>query len=212
MPVSHTDLSEQKAALRRSYTALRASLSPEERAAAEEAIFETLFSSPLWKKAALICTYLPIRCELNTTAIVTRATAEGKAVALPVTVTGATEGRMVFRPLLGLKLHELKAGRFGIPEPPDTHPDLTLRDFTGALILVPGLAFDHSGFRIGYGGGYYDRYIADLIAAGITLTTVGLVYTACRAPALPHEAHDRPVDLILDERRISTPHDRSRKS
>ena len=206
MPVSHTDLSEQKAALRCSYTALRASLSPEERAAAEEAIFETLFSSPLWQKATLICTYLPIRGELNTTATVTRATAEGKAVALPVTVTGATEGRMVFRSLLDLKLHELKAGRFGIPEPPDTHPDLTLQDFTGALILVPGLAFDDSGFRIGYGGGYYDRLLAELKAASIPVTTVGPAFHVCRPTILPREAHDIPTDYVIDERRLTATH------
>ena len=206
MPVSHTELSEQKAALRRSYTTLRASLSPEERAAAEEAVFKTLFSSSLWEKAPLICTYLPIRGELNTTATVTQATAEGKAVALPVTVTGATEGRMVFRSLMGLELRELKTGRFGIPEPPDTHPALTSQDFTGALILVPGLAFDDTGFRIGYGGGYYDRLLAELKAASIPVTTVGLAFGVCRPITLPHEAHDIPTDYVIDERRLTATH------
>ena len=206
MPVSHTDLREQKAALRRHYTALRASLSPEERAAAEEAIFQTLFAAPLWQKASLICTYLPIRGELNTHPILSQASAEGKAVALPVTVTGASEGRMVFRPLMGLELRELKAGRFGIPEPPDTHPDLTLQDFAGALILVPGLAFDDKGFRIGYGGGYYDRLLAELRSASIPVTTVGLAYAVCRPHSLPYEAHDIPLDYIIDERRLAATH------
>ena len=206
MPVSHTDLRERKAALRRHYTDLRASLSPEERAAAEDAIFQTLFASPLWQRASLICTYLPIRGELNTHPILSQASSEGKAVALPVTVTGAAEGRMVFRPLMGLELCELKTGRFGIPEPPDTHPDLTLQDFAGALILVPGLAFDDKGFRIGYGGGYYDRLLAELKSASVPVTTVGLAYAVCRPHSLPREAHDIPPDYIIDERRLIATH------
>ena len=127
-----TETGERKTALRRHYAAVRAGLPPRERAAAEQAIFHTLFESPLWQNAAVICAYLSIRGEMDTRPILERARVEGKLVALPVTVTGAEQGRMVFRPLLGLEPHELPTGRFGIPEPPETHGDLSLRDFAGA--------------------------------------------------------------------------------
>lgn len=201
-----TDIGEQKACLRRHYTSVRSRLSPRERAAAEEALFSILFESPLWRDAKVVCTYLPIRGEPNTYPILHRAQADGKAVALPVTVTGTAEGRMVFRYLQGKSPHELPTGRFGIPEPPPTHPELTQQDFSEALILVPGLAFDDGGFRIGYGGGYYDRMLADLRAASIPTAAVGLAYSVCRPHSLPHEAHDIPLDYIIDERRLTAIH------
>ena len=197
---------ERKTALRRHYAAVRAGLPPRERAAAEQAIFHTLFESPLWQNAAVICAYLSIRGEMDTRPILERARVEGKLVALPVTVTGAEQGRMVFRPLLGLEPHELPTGRFGIPEPPETHGVLSLRDFAGALMVVPGLAFDDQGFRIGYGGGYYDRLLAELRSAAIPVTAVGLSYAACRPHSLPREAHDIPLDYIIDERRLTSIH------
>ena len=196
-----------KEALRRYYLEVRGSLSSEERAAAEAAILTRLFAEECWQRARVICAYLPIRGELDTTPILRRAEAEGKLCALPVTVTGAAEGKMIFRSLLGLSPEALPKGRFGIPEPPPTHPTLSPAALEGALVLVPGLAFDDDGFRIGYGGGYYDRFLSTHREAGISLTAVGLAYGVCRAPSLPREPHDVPVDFILDERRSTRSHD-----
>ena len=195
-----------KELLRQHFSALRGSLSPEDRAAAEAAILTTLFESEAWRRATVVCAYLPIRGELDTTPILARARRDGKPCALPVTLTNASEGRMVFRHLSDKTPAELPRGRFGIPEPPDSHPDLSPADMACALSIVPGLAFDNEGFRVGYGGGYYDRMLAGLRAAGIPHTAVGLCYAVCRTPTLPREPHDIPVDLILDERRITHPH------
>ena len=192
--------------IRRHFTTVRNSLSPGQRAAAEGGILTALFAHEAWQRATVVCTYLPIRGELNTLPVLDRARIDDKACALPVTLTGAAEGSMVFRRLRGMTPKELPVGRFGIPEPPASHPALSLQDMAGALILVPGLVFDEGGYRVGYGGGYYDRLLAKLKTAGIPHTTVGLCYSVCLTAALPREPHDIPVDLILDERRIICPH------
>ena len=195
-----------KASLRRYFSDLRRGLTPDERHAAETAMYEKLFSLPAWREAPVICGYVSVRGELNTDPILQRAAAEGKTVALPVTVTGADEGRMVFRALPNGDFSRLTPARFGIPEPDESCPPLTGDGFTRALILIPALAFDENGYRLGYGGGYYDRFLSFLREAEIPYTAVGLTYAVCRATALPREAHDIPVHIILDERSTTIPH------
>ena len=195
-----------KNSLRRRYADLRGGLTPEERAAAEAAICDRLFSLPAWREAVTVCGYVSVRGELNTRPILERAAAEGKTVALPVTVTDAKEGRMVFRALPHGDLTRLTPARFGIPEPDGSCPVLCGQDLTNSLILVPALAFDAEGYRLGWGGGYYDRFLADLTDRNVLHTTVGLAYSVCTASSLPHEPHDIPVHTVIDERRILRPH------
>ena len=195
-----------KASLRRHFADLRSGLTPEERAAAEAAICDRLFSLPAWREAVTVCGYISVRGELNTRPILERAAAEGKTIALPVTVTSACEGRMVFRALPNGDFDRLTPARFGIPEPDESCPALTHADLTRALILVPALAFDEAGYRLGWGGGYYDRFLDNLREADIPVATVGLVFSACRAELLPRESHDIPVHTVIDERRITHTH------
>ncbi len=191
-------LPSDKTHLRRHFATLRGSLSPADRAHAEAEIRDQLFALPAWRDAPLICGYMSTKSELDTLPVWARAAAEGKRYALPVTVTDAKEGRMVFRCTAGFSPAALVPARFGISVPPDTCPTLTASDFAGALILVPGLAFDDDGFRIGYGGGYYDRFLASLQSARIPVTTVGLAFSVCRTHTLPREDFDVPVDCVLE--------------
>lgn len=195
-----------KNTLRRHYADLRGELTQAERTAAEAAIYESLFSLPAWREATVICGYMSVRGELNTFPILRRAVAEGKTVALPVTITDASEGRMIFRSLPDGDFDLLAPARFGIPEPDKACPELSPADFSRALILVPALAFDHEGYRLGYGGGYYDRFLRELLEAKIPVTTVGLAFSACVTDILPRNSHDIPVQFILDERRILSTH------
>ena len=195
-----------KATLRRHFSDLRGSLTPTERRAAEASIYGKLFSLPAWQDAPVICGYISVRGELDTSPILKQAASEGKTVALPVTVTGADEGRMVFRALPEGDFSRLAPARFGIPEPDGSCPVLAGSDFSRALILVPALAFDSEGYRLGYGGGYYDRFLAALRETAIPHTAVGLAYSVCRAASLPREAHDIPVHIILDERSETISH------
>ena len=195
-----------KITLRRAYGRLRDGLPQAERTTAETAIYESLFSLPAWREAPVICGFVSVRGEPNTTPILRRAAAEGKTIALPVTVSDAKEGKMIFRSLPDGDVGRLIPARFGIPEPGEDCPTLTDSDFTRALVLVPALAFDRDGYRLGYGGGYYDRFLQGLLEAGIPVSTVGLAYSACVADALPRESHDIPVHYVIDERRILSNH------
>lgn len=197
-----------KKLLRRHYTALRDGIPALTKATAEAEIRERLFSLPIWESATLICGYIPTKSELDLLPVWERASAEGKDYALPVTLTGADEGRMIFRRLQALSPDVLSPARFGILEPPASCPELTCQDLRteNALMILPGLAFDDGGFRIGYGGGYYDRYLAALEQRGIRIVTVGLAFSVCRPASLPHDPHDKPVDYVIDERKVIDVH------
>lgn len=90
--------------------------------------------------------------------------------------------------------------RFGIDEPPETATMLEPAGEGDTLIVVPGLAFDHSGYRLGYGAGFYDRYLAEYSGR---YSTMGLVYQAMVMTDLPHDAHDQPVQGMITERGIT---------
>lgn len=197
-----------KQQLRRHYAALRDGISKAERASAEAAIRDFLFSLPAWASATLVCGYIATKSELDLCPVWEKAASEGKDYALPVTVTNAKEGHMIFRRLQSYTPEVLRPARFGISEPPDSCPELTPKHFESerVLMIVPGLAFDDKGYRLGYGGGYYDRYLAALSAVGICPVTVGLAFSACRPSLLPAEPHDIPVDYVIDERKVIATH------
>ncbi len=197
-----------KQILRAHYTMLRDQISPEQRCKAERAIQDRLFSLHAWASATLVCGYIPIKSELELLPVWQRAKADGKDYALPVTLTAATEGRMIFRRLRNEAPDVLRPARFGILEPPPSCPALSLEEFSAetALMILPGLAFDDRGFRIGYGGGYYDRFLSSLSEQGIRIITVGLAFSVCRPSLLPCDPHDRPVDYVIDERRTIATH------
>ena len=104
--------------------------------------------------------------------------------------------RAVFRPEPRLTLHDWHAAtevsRFGARQPPRGTPEVERRE-VGA-VLLPGLAFDHRGWRLGYGGGFYDRLLA-----GWEVLSVGVTAQALWLPELPHEAHDLPVGFVATE-------------
>lgn len=195
-----------KPLLRQQLQALREDIPSAGRLAAETAMGERLLSLPQWQEAPLICGYVPIRGEPNTLPLLQKAREQGKTTALPVTITGAEEGRMIFRALPQDRPPPLSPARFGILEPETSCPSLSPEELSHALLLVPALAFDEEGYRLGYGGGYYDRFLKGLRHRGVPITTVGLVFSVCRVPCLPRQAHDIPVDLIIDERRVTTHH------
>ena len=152
--------------------------------ACSQALGELFRAHPLYKDAKSIYGYLPYNQEVRTVPMLERALKDGKKVAVPK-VYG---DEMKF-----LYLDDLTAvakGYAGIPEPIADEP--VAHDET-ALVLMPGLAFDPQGHRIGYGGGFYDKFLA----AEPNHPTLALCYEFQMLPKLDVEDHDIPVDTVL---------------
>lgn len=187
MPRSPIDV--EKARLRRELLATRQALSPQMRQSWDEKLFRALTERAEYRRCRLLLAYYPIRGEIDVRPLVARAYADGKEVAFPV--SDPKEHTMVFRTVPSLA--ELKAGAYGIPEPPCCFP--SVQDFAESLCLVPALSFTKDGLRLGYGGGFYDRFLSDFDGC-----SVGLTYEALFSRSLPCLATDRRVQLILTEK------------
>ena len=146
---------------------------------------EKFLQSDAYKAARTVYGYLPYNQEVRTVPILEQALRDGKQVAVPK-VFGDTM-RFILLP----DLSRVAAGYAGIPEPVDDGPEAA---DPHALVLMPGLAFDREGHRIGYGGGFYDRFLAEEPEH----PTVALCYSFQLFPHLDVEAFDVPVDLVLD--------------
>ena len=184
------NMKEEKAALRARYRALREALPPELRRERDESLCKAVADCASYRYAECLLAYAPIGCEIDVLPLVRRALAEGRRVALPRTL-GA--GIMSFHYIASEE--ELTVGRFGIREPREDAP--LFRDTPFALCLVPGMVFDRSGLRIGYGGGYYDRFLRDR-----EIATLGIVYRDFILPSLPGGRYDRRVAALATERGI----------
>ena len=142
------------------------------------------FETKQYKTAKTIYGYLPYNQEVRTIPILQCALDDGKKVAVPKVI----DDRMVF--VLMDDLSKVEKGYAGIPEPVDNGPEASDPD---ALVLMPGLAFDPQGHRIGYGGGFYDRFLN----AEPTHPTLALCYAFQMVEQLETEEFDVPVDCVL---------------
>lgn len=175
-----------KAALRRELKARRASLPDREKR--DAALLERLLSLEEYRAAAQLLTYVSVGEEADTRRLMEAAWADRKEVFAPVCRPG---GQLTFHRAAGWE--DLRPAPFGLLEPdPDRCP--AWQPNGPALCVAPGLAFDRRGRRLGYGKGYYDRFLAVFTGAA-----VGLCYGALLLDSIPAEAHDRPVDRIVTE-------------
>ena len=146
----------------------------------------------LYQETSLVLGYLPVGEEIDTIPIMREVLLSGKRLALPWLDTRAS--RMYFYEVDNLS--SVTRGSRGLAAPPfDNDGPLTNLDFAGSLCLVPGIAFDGEGYRIGYGAGYYDEFLAFYPG-----NKVGLVRSMQRhLSPLPHNEHDIPVDVLVSE-------------
>lgn len=149
-----------------------------------QVLAQKFLACSLYKNAKTLYGYLPYNQEVRTLPILRQALADGKQVAVPK-VYGDT-----MRFILLTDPDAVEKGYCGIPEPIADEPIAT--DET-ALVLMPGLAFDPQGNRMGYGGGFYDKFLQ----AEPNHPTVALCYNFQLLPQLDTEAHDIPVDLVI---------------
>ncbi len=188
-----------KAALRARLRAAREALPAAERAQADAAIAARARALPELAGADLVLAYLSFGAEVDTRALIAWAWDAGKRVALPCCVPGTRALDWYITD----SFEGLVRCRFGMDEPaPDSARALDPSQAgPRAVALVPGLAFDRRGFRIGYGGGFYDRFLAAF--PGVS---VGLCRDAALLPALPGlEPHDQPVAAVVTESEVLRP-------
>ena len=173
-----------KQALRRQIREKKRAMTRQEICDASRRLAEQFFACDAYRNAKTLYGYLPYNQEVRTVPILQQALRDGKRVAVPK-VYG---DRMRFIYLTDLSAVE--TGYAGIPEPVADGP---VADDPTALVLMPGLAFDRQGHRIGYGGGFYDRFLAQ----EPDHPTVALCYEFQVLETLDTEEFDIPVDCVL---------------
>ena len=173
-----------KSELRRQIRAQKRAMTEEQIVSASEKLGQLFCACDAYKEAKTIYGYLPYNQEVRTVPMLEQAIADGKKVAVPKCY--GDQMRFIYMD----DLSKVEKGYAGIPEPVADEP---VADDPTALVLMPGLAFTEKGDRMGYGGGFYDKFLA----AEPDHPTVALCYSFQMVEELPTEEYDIPVDLVL---------------
>ena len=173
-----------KQALRKQIREQKRAMTEVEIVSKSEALGVLFAASEAYKQAKTIYGYLPYNQEVRTTAMLQKALDDGKRVAVPKCY--GDEMRFIYLD----DLSKVEKGYCNIPEPIEDGP---IADDPTALVLMPGLAFDPQGHRMGYGGGFYDKFLAQ----EPDHPTLALCYDFQMMDHLETEAHDIPVDYVI---------------
>ncbi len=174
--------------IRKEALARRAGISKEEAAEKSRAITDRILALPAYRNAECILLYIDVKGEVRTRDLLERAWKDGRRTAVP----RCRDKRMDFVEITGYS--DLKPGSFGIPEPASGDPI----DPGNALMIMPGAAFDRNLSRIGYGGGYYDRYLCE----NPDVQTVAVSYACQVFDSIPSEEHDVRPRILVTENEI----------
>ena len=173
-----------KKELRRSIRERKRAMTEEEIVSRSEKLAERFIASEAYKNAKTVYGYLPYNQEVRTVPMLEQALKDGKRVAVPKCY--GDEMKFIYLS----DLTQVEKGYSGIPEPIADGP---IGDDETALVLMPGMAFDPQGHRIGYGGGFYDKFLAE----EPNHPTLALCYEFQVLPQLETEEHDIPVDCVI---------------
>ena len=184
-----------KSDFRRDVLARRDAIPPEVRTVKSRLIKERIFGLEEFNRAATILLFASFRSEVDTMEMVRGALSARKVTALPV--VDRQEKKLLLYTIK--EPEELAAGYGGIPEPTVRTEERIITAADLDLIIVPGAAFDLSGRRIGYGGGYYDRLLA---GKGTRTTVAAPAFEEQIVEAVPAESHDMKIDILVTDRRI----------
>lgn len=192
---------ETKTELRHVYRARRNAFSGEEREAAQNAIVQNLARVLADEKRARIATYLAVRGEANIDELLRVLARRSAVVAAPASYD--------LPPLFGRlrTTRQVVTDERGARFPPETSRSISPPAFDA--ILVPGVAFDESGNRLGQGGGWYDRMLTEsahvlydrVLADAPHVLKIGVAFDCQIAEQLPHESHDIPMDFVVTQTR-----------
>jgi 5-formyltetrahydrofolate cyclo-ligase len=189
-----------KKEVREKFKLLRARQPWEEALAKSAQIQGILFELPEFRKAKTVSFYVtkPGSGEVDTEQMIKASLQMGKRVLLPV--VEKTAKRLELSELRDFEA-ELAPGAFNVPEPkPEYRRPVPARECD--LIIVPGIAFDMHGHRLGFGGGYYDRLLREVASLKLGIPFVGLAYELQVVDTLPHSWHDVAVHILVTEERV----------
>lgn len=187
------DIRPVKQLLRAKYKKIRRELPSEQKNAKDQAIFNRVLRTTAYQQADSLITYVSSEIEVDTRRLIEQAWKEHKRVLVPRCII--RERGMDFCLIRAWK--DLEAGAYAILEPKQSCE--VTQDYAHSVCIVPGLAFDQNGYRLGYGKGYYDRFLNQY--AGVK---IGICYCSCTQQELPHGRYDCAVDLLLTEKYSKT--------
>lgn len=187
------EASFEKARLRRDLRKNRDGVEADRRAVLDRQVFARLTVLPEFFYGARVLVYLSAKGEVGTDDIVRACLARGLIVAAPVVRN--RNGEMLAYPLY--KPEGLSKGAFGIREPASDRDPVAPSELD--LFLIPGVGFSPTGARLGYGGGYYDRFLAQRRAGAVI---IGLAYDLQVVPRIPMDKHDVRVNIIVTPTRV----------
>ena len=182
------DTAESKAELRRAYKEKRRGLDKETKKRWDSAICEKVMSLECFERASSVLLFYPSFSEPDVLPIARRSLELGKKIAFPL--CDVESHTICFKYVSSLD--ELVSGSYSIPEPPESN--LGYLGEEDAICIVPALTFDRDGFRLGYGGGYYDRFLT-----WFSGDAVGVVYSDFICGRLPRSAYDIKVGTLVSE-------------
>lgn len=180
---------KEKHVLRKQVIAHIKGLSANEKRQIEQRLANQLFATEIWRQATTIGITYATDVEWDTTLIIERAWQEKKTIAMPK--VDPAKKQMFFYRIKSF--NDLAIGYAKIKEPIVEQTEMIAKEQID-LLIVPGVVFDEQGYRIGFGGGYYDRFLADF-----KQTTVSLVSNLQLMKQIPTEKHDIPVQYIITE-------------
>lgn len=187
-------LSNRKSALRKKHMNNRIFMPVQKKSGSDSNIFKKVISLDCFIKSKVILTYVSTELEVDTKKIIEYSIKIGKKVAVPV----SNAKNLTLNFYFINSVNKLRVGNFSILEPDAKTSEFCdvnrLQEF---LCVVPGMVFDLNGYRIGYGKGYYDRFLKKY-----SCQTVGLCYEFDLLKSIPKDQNDVPVDLILTEKQI----------
>ncbi len=190
-----TGVKGEKNAIRQEMLKKRLSVPSGEKEAADKLICKRLISLTSFRFADVILLYSPIKGEPDITEAVEHAVKLGKKIAYPE--CSPETSTMVFR--IVSSPNELIKGAYGIPEPPSDAEIYIPSPEKNDIIIVPAVCFDRHGYRIGYGKGYYDRFLTDFGGSA-----VGLTMSCLLKQSLPRGKYDKSVDVVITEKGVIT--------
>ena len=185
----------EKQRLREERLAARETLSEQERCALDGCITQKLLATPEYAEAATVLTYVSVSSEVSTRMFIEGALRDGKTVAVPRCLPGH---RLEFVAISSLD--QLAPAPFNLLEPPKDLSALTEDQMNNSICIVPAILVDTKGYRLGYGAGFYDRFLSTYLCKKICLA----YQQNLSKTELPHTAFDVPVDMVITESGVLT--------